>query len=77
MFYDRSSVAQDGDVVVALIDDEATIKELHMTSEAVILKPVSSNRKHAPIILARDFRIQGVVVASFPDPARLKSGRRV
>jgi len=54
--------AKDGDIVVALIDDEATVKEFHRAGDAVVLKPKSRNKKHQPIILARDFQIQGVVI---------------
>lgn len=53
--------AENGDRVVALIDEEATIKEFHRTSNAVVLKPKSTNRQHQPIILTDDFQILGVV----------------
>jgi len=56
--------ANDGDIVVALIDDEATIKEFHRKKSAVILKPRSSNKKHQPIILTTNFEIQGVVITT-------------
>lgn len=58
--------AENGDFVVALIDDEATIKEFHKNSDAIVLKPKSTEQKHQPIILTRDFRIQGIVVATIP-----------
>ena len=72
----QQTIAKDGDDVVALVDDEATIKELHTSDAAIILKPASSNKKHKPIILARDFQIQGVVVASFPDPTQFQEAER-
>jgi len=59
--------AENGQAVVALIDDEATIKELHKSAEVVVLKPISSNTKHKPLILHEDFKIQGVVVATLPN----------
>ncbi len=62
----QQSVAEDGDIVVALIDDEATVKEFKRTRNAVILKPKSSNKKHQPIILTSNFQIQGVVVSTIP-----------
>lgn len=62
----QQPAAYEGDVVVALIDDEATIKEFHPTNEAVVLKPVSKNPKHRPIILSEDFTVQGVVVKAIP-----------
>jgi repressor LexA len=61
----QQSTADSGMVVVALIDDEATIKEYHRTSNAVILKPKSSDKNIQPIILTQEFQIQGVVIASF------------
>lgn len=56
--------ADNGDSVVALIDDHATIKEFHRSEYAVVLKPKSSNEKHKPIILTEDFRVQGIVVTA-------------
>ena len=53
--------AEKGDRVLALIDDEATIKEYSKSNGMVILKPKSSNRTHQPIILTDNFRIQGVI----------------
>ena len=58
----QQSMANNGDVVVALIDDEATIKEFNHTGDAVILKPKSRNKKHQPIILTENFQVQGVVI---------------
>jgi repressor LexA len=58
----QQQTAQPGEHVVALIDDEATIKRLKLTAGMVILEPVSSNPKHKPIVVDREFRIQGVVV---------------
>lgn len=57
-------VAEEGDKVVALIDDSATIKEYHRNDEAIILKPKSTNPSHKPIILTEDFQIQGIVIAT-------------
>lgn len=51
-----------GDIVVALVDDEATVKYLHPRGEEVELRP--ANAAMAPIVVsAADLRIQGVVVA--------------
>lgn len=66
----QQSTANDGDVVVALIDDEATIKEFHRMDQGIVLKPRSSNEKHKPIILTRDFRIQGIFISKIPDFGR-------
>lgn len=62
----KQSTAQNGDKVVALIDDEATIKIYQNNGDTVVLKPKSSNPEHQPIILTRDFKIQGIVIATIP-----------
>jgi repressor LexA len=55
--------ANPGEKVVALIDDSATVKVFRPGVDTIILEPRSSNAVHRPIVLQRDFRIQGVVVA--------------
>lgn len=63
----QQNTAKNGDLVVALIDDEATIKEYHNHGETIILKPRSTNSEHQPIILTKDFQIQGIVVTAIPE----------
>ncbi len=58
--------AENGEKVVALINDEATVKILEKTDGAIILRPNSSNKAHQPIVLTDNFMIQGVVVAIIP-----------
>ncbi len=58
--------AENGDRVVALIDDEATIKEFQRRGEVVVLQPRSDNPQHKPIIVTDSLKIQGVVVATIP-----------
>jgi repressor LexA len=53
--------AKNGDRILALIDDEATVKEYNKSNGMVILKPKSNNQIHQPIILTDNFRIQGVI----------------
>ncbi|WP_299764457.1 transcriptional repressor LexA [uncultured Dokdonia sp.] len=53
--------AENGDRILALIDEEATVKEYNRSGGMVILKPKSTNKIHQPIILTSDFRIQGIV----------------
>lgn len=53
--------AENGDLVVALIDDSATVKEFNKTNNAIILKPYSTNKKHQPIILHNNFVVQGII----------------
>jgi repressor LexA len=62
----QQPTANNGDKVVALVDDEATVKEFWMKGDIVTLSPRSSNPKHQQIILTADFLIQGVVVATVP-----------
>jgi SOS-response transcriptional repressor LexA len=56
---------REGSNVVALIGDDATIKELHVENNAIVLKPRSSNPEHKPLIFIGEdgIKIQGVVVA--------------
>ncbi|MFH1360695.1 MAG: transcriptional repressor LexA [Candidatus Omnitrophota bacterium] len=63
----QQATAENGDIVVALIDDEATVKEFHANGETVILKPHSRNKKHQPIVLTRDFQVQGVMITAIPN----------
>ena len=63
----QQSTANNGDIVVALIDDEATVKEFSRQGDMIILKPRSNNSKHRPIVLTRDFQIQGIVITSISD----------
>ena len=62
----QQSVAQNGDIVVALIDDEATVKEFQHSKNCVVLMPRSNNKKHKPIILTENFQVQGVAVTTIP-----------
>ncbi len=61
----QQNTADDGEVVVALINDEATVKILERKNGVVILKPKSSD-PHKPIVLTDNCIIQGVVVAVLP-----------
>jgi repressor LexA len=56
----KQTTARNGDIVVALIDGEATIKRLVRAAGYYVLKP-QSNSKHRPIIVDHDFQIQGIV----------------
>jgi repressor LexA len=63
----QQETAEAGQLVVALVDDEATIKELRRSKDAVALMPRSKNPANKPIVLRRDFRVQGIVVATLPN----------
>lgn len=62
----QQSTAEDNDLVVALIDDSATVKEFKRSGNTVVLMPHSTNPKHQPIILTSDFMVQGIVVTVIP-----------
>jgi repressor LexA len=62
----QQPIARNGELVVALVDNEATIKELRVLPDKILLIPKSTNKQHHPIILERKFQIQGVVVTSIP-----------
>ncbi len=59
----KQPVADKGEIIAALIDDEATVKRLEMLDDKIVLKP--ENRKYTPIDVTYrdDFRILGVVVS--------------
>ncbi|EKD24473.1 MAG: hypothetical protein ACD_81C00007G0005 [uncultured bacterium] len=55
--------ARENDLVVALIDDSATVKEFHRDGNKIILKPRSKNTEHQSRYFTEgdDFKIQGIV----------------
>jgi repressor LexA len=57
--------ADPGKIIVALLDGEATIKKLVKGPGYYILQPNSTNPKHRSIIVAQDFRVQGIVTRVF------------
>jgi len=58
----QQSTSEPGDVVVAYIDGEATIKRLAQAGEYFVLRPESNTpKKYHPIIVGEDFRSLGVV----------------
>lgn len=58
--------ARNGDIVVAQVNDECTLKEFYIKDDFIILKPNSDNSKHKPIILTSDFTVLGVLVTVLP-----------
>jgi repressor LexA len=64
----QQPIADNGQKVVALIDDEATVKEFQKRGDVVTLLPRSNNPKHKPIILEYEFQVQGIVIAAIPKP---------
>jgi len=66
MLVKQQITANNGEKVVALINDEATVKEIQFKGNYVTLMPRSSNPVHKPIILTEDFTIQGIVMEVIP-----------
>src|SRR5262249_32321072 len=66
--------AEPGKIVVALVDGEATIKKLVKGLGYFVLQPDSTNRKHRPIIVDQEFRIQGIVCRVFKKGGELLRG---
>lgn len=65
----QTNIARSGDIIVALINDEATLKEYRQDSWTVYLIPHSDNPRHKPIILDEsdgNIMIQGIFVRAFP-----------
>jgi repressor LexA len=61
----QTTHASPGEIVVALIEGEATVKTFRKTSSKVVLEP--ANPKYQPIVVTedKDFRIIGKVVGVF------------
>ena len=53
--------ADPGQIVVVLIDGEATVKRLATGPDYWVLKPEATSKSHRPIVLDREATIQGVV----------------
>ncbi len=58
----KQNYADEGQKIVALINDEATVKFLRTKESYISLEPKSSNKAHKPIICFDNVAIQGVVL---------------
>lgn len=67
MLIRRQSVADPGQIVVALIDYEATAKHFKPSGEHVMLLPNSTDPDNKPILVNDDLAILGVFVTVIPD----------
>ena len=58
----RQSLAENGDIVLALIDGESTLKRLSIFRDRIEL--CAANNNCAPIVISADsdFRVLGIVV---------------
>lgn len=61
----QQSMAEPREIVVAILDGEATIKRLVGGRGYWVLRLESSNSKHRPVLVDRDFRVQGIVTRVF------------
>ena len=61
----RQPTARSGDIVVSMVDGDATVKRLVSARGYFILKPESSDKTHRQIIVERDFQIIGKVTHVF------------
>lgn len=59
--------ANNNDIVIVMIEDEATCKKFHKYSDSVVLNPINTN--YEPIILDKnsDIKILGKVVRIIED----------
>lgn len=57
----QQPVVRNGDVIVAMVDGEATVKTLVRAPGYVILKPESKDSSHRPIVVDQNFRVAGKV----------------
>jgi repressor LexA len=57
----QQQTAEPGRIVVALVDGEATIKELQCAPGYFLLRSRSTNPAHQPIVAGSDLRVLGVV----------------
>ncbi|MBI5402516.1 MAG: repressor LexA [Ignavibacteriae bacterium] len=62
----KQPTANNGQVVVGLIDNECTLKEFYRNNDYIILKPNSFNSENKPMLLTSDFTILGVMVDVLP-----------
>lgn len=67
---DKESNIEDGDPVVAVIDNAATVKKIKREKDMTILYPHSNNPKHQPIFINRDWSgvINGKVIRVLKKP---------
>lgn len=58
----QQPIAEQGDIIVALLDGDATVKRLHISTESIELRP--ANDQYVPIVVQpdSDFRVLGKVV---------------
>ena len=74
LIIDQESEVENGDTVVAIIDNCATVKNINLNNkDMVVLYPESNNPKHQPIYLDSnsDFLINGKVIKVLNNPMQI------
>ncbi|MBI4217663.1 MAG: repressor LexA, partial [Elusimicrobia bacterium] len=61
LLIESKSTANPGEKILALIEDEATVKFFRPKKDLILLVPKSKNPIYKPIIVSKGFAIQGVV----------------
>jgi len=60
----QQSVADHGDIVIALLGDEATVKRFYRKSKVIMLQPENDTMQPIRITEGSDFKILGKVIAT-------------
>ena len=74
LIVDKGAEVQEGDVVVAVIDNSATVKNISLkTEDMIVLYPESNNPKHQPMYIDADsdFLINGKVIKVLDNPMKI------
>jgi repressor LexA len=71
----QQTAASVGDIVVAHVDGEATVKKLARLPNYWVLKPQSSQPQYRPILVGPGFAIQGVVAKVIKNGSEALTGR--
>lgn len=67
----QQPTAQTGDIVIAIVDGEATVKRFERKPNYAVLKPQSSNPTHQPIVITKEFNVAGVVCGVLKNASEL------
>ena len=60
----QQSVADHGDIVIALLGDEATVKRFYRKNKVIILQPENDTMQPIRVSEGSDFKILGKVIAT-------------
>ncbi len=61
----RQNTAENGQVVVALVDGRATVKEIHFHKEKIELRPRNPEMRSIFVSMNEDFQIYGILVGMY------------